>query len=82
MPNAQCTQPGTSCRKVTVVRNQLRLGSLYGAYEKKKTAVEELTDKWISMLRRKATIKRKQVRLSSAYHRSGRLMRAFRALDR
>lgn len=48
---------------MTVVKNELKLGGLYGAYETKKQAVEELTDKWISALRRKATIKRKKVRL-------------------
>lgn len=49
------------CRKVTVVKNELRLGSMVGAYEQKRTAVEELTDQWIAALRRKAVIKRKKV---------------------
>ena len=43
------------------MKNEFKLGGLYGAYETKKQAVEDLTDKWISALRRKATIKRKQV---------------------
>lgn len=50
-------------QKVTVVKNELKLGGLYGAYATKKQAVEELTDKWISALRRKATIKRKKVKV-------------------
>lgn len=45
-----------------MVKNELKLGGLVAAYEKKKQAVEDLTDRWISALRRKATIKRKQVR--------------------
>eukprot|EP00892_Ulva_mutabilis_P005047 jgi/Ulvmu1/2914/UM147_0012.1 len=50
-------------QKVTVVKNELKLGTLVGAYEKKRTAVEELTDQWISALRRKATIKRKKIKV-------------------
>jgi hypothetical protein len=49
------------CRCVTVMKNEVRLHSLMEKYEKAKLKLEDLTDKWISRLRRKKHFKRKQV---------------------
>jgi hypothetical protein len=47
---------------VTVLKNEMHVGRLKARYERAREAVEDLTDAWISSLRRKKKIQRKQAR--------------------
>lgn len=46
---------------MTVLKNEIELNVLNKKYEKEKQKLEDLTDGWISLLRRKKPIKRKEV---------------------
>lgn len=46
-----------------MLKNEINLSTRKKNYEKEKLKLEDLTDKWISMLRRKKPITRKEVRL-------------------
>lgn len=46
-----------------MVKNEISLNKLQKNYDKEKLKLEDLTDSWISLLRRKKPIKRKQVLL-------------------
>jgi hypothetical protein len=54
-------EAAVACRVVRVVKQELRLTRLVQRYKKAKLDLEDLTDKWISYLRRKKTVSRRQI---------------------